>query len=249
MRVPVGPFVVDDLTNGALVDDIVSTWAGSGRSRPVTAFALHVGGLNSRRDASFVASMNDADFVYADGGSTVWLARLAGARDVERAPTTDMGWALLREVGQRLGRPARLALVGGSPGLASRAADVLSAGGAGEAVLCEHGYHDDWAPVLERIRTAAPDVCVVGLGAPREMLWVQRWLGELPPSIVLTSGGWFGHIVGDERRAPRLLRRSGLEWIARLAQAPRRLGPRYALGLWSTAAMTWTALVHDRPRS
>jgi N-acetylglucosaminyldiphosphoundecaprenol N-acetyl-beta-D-mannosaminyltransferase len=44
-------------------------------------------------------------------------------------------------------------------------------------------------------------------------------------------------VVGDEKRAPRLLRRSGLEWIARMAQQPRRLGPRYAKGLVSTAAV------------
>ena len=68
------------------------------------------------------------------------------------------------------------------------------------------------------------------------MVWSQQHRDELPPGLVLTCGGWFGHLVGDEKRAPRLLRRSGLEWIARVAQAPPRLGPRYAQGAGATAA-------------
>ena len=78
---------------------------------------------------------------------------------------------------------------------------------------------------------------MIGLGAPREMVWCQRHRDELPTGLVLTCGGWFGHIVGDERRAPRMLRRSGLEWIARVAQAPKRLGPRYARGAGATALL------------
>jgi exopolysaccharide biosynthesis WecB/TagA/CpsF family protein len=69
------------------------------------------------------------------------------------------------------------------------------------------------------------------------MTWCRHWRDHLPSTVVLTCGGWFGHVAGDERRAPRLLRRSGLEWIARMAQQPRRLGPRYAKGLVSTAAV------------
>jgi N-acetylglucosaminyldiphosphoundecaprenol N-acetyl-beta-D-mannosaminyltransferase len=119
---------------------------------------------------------------------------------------------------------------------------VLEASGAAEVVYTANGYHHDWREPLTRLRESAPDITVVGLGAPREMVWSQRHRDELPHGLVLTCGGWFGHLVGDERRAPRMLRRSGLEWIARLAQAPRRLGPRYARGAGATALLALTAL-------
>lgn len=206
-------------------------------TRPMLVFALHVGGLNHRDDPSFVSAMRAADLVYADGGSIVWLGRRAGGTRIERAPTTDIGWDILRELAVRLERPPRVALIGGSPGLAERAASVLEESGAATVVCTEHGYHDDWSQPLGRVRNAQPDITVVGLGAPLEMVWARRMRDDLPPGVVLTCGGWFGHLVGDERRAPKMLRKPGLEWIARVAQQPTRLGPRYVRGLRSTLAI------------
>lgn len=238
-EVEVGPFWVSDSPRDELVDHVVDlTLRATGR--PAFAYALHVGGLNARRERDFVMAMRQADVVYADGGSVVWLARLAGGERVERAPTTDIGWEVMRGFVGKVGRAPRVALIGGPPGLSERAAAVLADAGVAEAVLTDHGYHDDWSEPLTRLREAAPDITVIGLGAPREMVWSQQHREELPPGLVLTCGGWFGHLVGDEKRAPRLLRRSGLEWIARVAQAPSRLGPRYARGVGATAALAMT---------
>ncbi|UAL30593.1 WecB/TagA/CpsF family glycosyltransferase [Nocardioides rotundus] len=205
-----------------------------------TAYALHVGGLNARGDRDFVTAMRAGDLVYADGGSVVGLARLAGARHIERAPTTDIGWEILRGIASRRGRPARVALIGGPPGLAERAAATIlaEAPGAAEIVATHDGYQQAWSEPLAEVRSANPDVVLVGLGAPREMIWCHEHRSSLPAgAVIVTVGGWFGHVTGDESRAPRLLRRSGLEWIARLAQAPRRLAGRYALGLLSTLVL------------
>jgi N-acetylglucosaminyldiphosphoundecaprenol N-acetyl-beta-D-mannosaminyltransferase len=246
-EVEVGPFRVSDSSRADLVAHLVEL-ARPGVTRPAFAFALHVGGLNARRERDFVVAMRQADVVYADGGSVVWLARLAGGRHIERAPTTDVGWDLFRRFADEVGRAPRVALIGGPPGLAERAGEVLEAAGAVQIVGVEHGFHDDWNEPLARLREAAPDVTVVGLGAPREMVWSEVHRHQLPAGLVLTCGGWFGHVVGDERRAPRVLRRSGLEWIARVAQQPARLGPRYARGLGVTASLAMTTL-RRRPRS
>jgi N-acetylglucosaminyldiphosphoundecaprenol N-acetyl-beta-D-mannosaminyltransferase len=109
-------------------------------------------------------------------------------------------------------------------------------------VHTDHGFHDHWADPLRELAAATPDVTLVGLGAPREMTWCQDNRRELSGRLVLTCGGWFGHLVGDEVRAPRFLRRSGIEWVARLGQAPLRLGPRYARGLYSSIAMSMPML-------
>jgi len=235
-EIEVGPFWVNDCSRADLVDSMAELCM-PGCTRAALAFALHVGGLNARNDRDFVRVMREGDIVYADGGSVVWLARLAGALHVERAPTTDIGWDLLRGFAQRVGRLPRVALIGGPSGLAGRAGVVLETAGVAEVVLVEHGFHDDWTQPLSRLHDAHPDITVVGLGAPREMMWTEQHREVLPPGLVLTCGGWFGHLVGDERRAPRLLRRSGLEWIARVAQSPTRLGPRYARGIWVTAGL------------
>ena len=245
-RFGVGPFTVDDLSYSEVVGAAAKLAAGDRRG-PARAYALHVGGLNHRQNADFVDEMQAAELVYADGGSIVLLAKLAGARCIQRAPTTDLGWDVLRAVGQRLGRPARLALIGGPPGLANRAGAALEDGAAGTVVFESDGFHDDWEPVLDSLLAANADVCLVGMGAPREMLWVRTWYHRLPHILLLTCGGWFGFLAGDERRAGALLRHSGLEWIARVAQSPRRLGARYARGAVSTGVVA-TQTLGDRWR-
>lgn len=253
--VEIGPFRVADRDYRALVNDLVSSsisvavgaslrrqpangdggFAGSRASdRPYVAFALHVGGLNSRRDSEFVSAMTAADAVYADGASVVLLAKLAQGRRIERSGTTDLAWDVLRELGGTLGRPPRVALVGGEPGLAERAGSVLEAEAGVRVVSADHGYHDEWRDVLVGLRTCDADVVIVGLGAPREMLWVQQHRDELPNALIMTCGGWFGFIVAKEKRAPEWMQHAGLEWSYRLAQAPRRLIRRYAVGALTT---------------
>ncbi|MGC3994502.1 MAG: WecB/TagA/CpsF family glycosyltransferase [Propionicimonas sp.] len=192
--------------------------------------------------------MNSAELVCADGGSVVLLGKLAGATRMQRVPTTDAGWDVLKAVGELLGRPTRIALVGAHQEVVTAAATTLVDGGAGDVVLVENGYHDDWTAVLERVREAAPDVLVLGLGAPKEMLWVRDHAPELPACLVMTCGGWFGFLSGTEARAPEFLRKPGLEWLARVGQAPTRLLPRYLRGMATTAVLAAGILVR-RSRS
>lgn len=200
----------------------------SGRARLV--FALHVGGLLHLDKRVFNRALSGADVLYADGAAVVFLARLAGARRMERAPTTDIGIQVLREVSRQLGRPAQVALVGGPSGLARDAGQVLSEEPGVEVVVTHDGYFSDDAAVLDLLHRASPDVVVLGLGMPREALWAYRHRDELPAAVVLTCGGWFGFLTGAELRAPLWLQRAGLEWTYRLAQDFTRLGGRYARG-------------------
>lgn len=242
--VRVGPFPVADLSYWEAVHaaaDLAMDPQG-----PRRFYALHVGGLNAADDREFVAEMNDAELVCADGGSVVLLARLAGAQRIERTPTTDAGWDILDHVGKQLGRKARTALVGGELATVTAAAEALHATAVADIVLVEHGFHDDWTGVLARVHASRPDVIVLGLGAPKEMLWVREHLSELPSTLVVTCGGWFGFLAGTETRAPEMLRRPGLEWIARVAQAPTRLLPRYARGLATCASIAGDTLWNGR---
>jgi N-acetylglucosaminyldiphosphoundecaprenol N-acetyl-beta-D-mannosaminyltransferase len=235
----IGPFQVSDLSRDGVVAAIVSGATSAADQQAWVSYALHVGGLNSRRDKGYLDAMSRADLVYADGMSIIVLAKLAGARAAERAGTTDIGWTVIRELGAALGRPAKVALIGGPEGLTQRAARVIEAEAGAQIVLTEHGYHDDWPPVLERLASSDCDLVFVGLGAPREMKWVDQHREHLPPALVMTCGGWFGFITRDEKRAPQWIRNSGLEWTYRIAQSPRRLVKRYATGALSTM---WLAL-------
>ena len=225
--VPVGPFDVADATRAQVVDLLVAAYR---RQQSFFAFALHVGGLLERKDELYVAAMGWSDLVYADGVSIVSLARAAGATSIERAATTDIGIDLLERLTDGSTRRPRLALVGGPDGLADRAAAALTDRFDLDVVFTTHGFHDDWSAPLQQLEELAPDVVVVGLGAPREMRWVHRNRASLGSALVLTCGGWFGFLAGEESRAPGVVQALHGEWVWRWLQQPRRLARRYVLG-------------------
>lgn len=207
----------------------------TGQARLV--FALHVGGLLHLDSTQYREALSEADLVYADGAAVVALARAGGARHIERAPTTDIGIPALERLGERLGRRPRVAVVGGHDGLAAAAGEVLERAAGVEVVYSHHGYFEIPEQILDDLQRCRPDALVLGLGMPKEALWAHTHREQLPPTVVLTCGGWFGFLTGQERRAPELLQRLGLEWTFRLAQDCRRLSGRYARGLFVSVRM------------
>ncbi|WP_084485261.1 WecB/TagA/CpsF family glycosyltransferase [Serinicoccus marinus] len=197
-------------------------------------YALHVGGLDSLSDPAFRRALEEADLVYADGAAVVLLARIAGSGSITRSATTDIGIPVIRELGRQLARTPRVAMVGGQIQTTNKAADALRAQVDCEVVLVENGYFDDDADLLERVNSVKPDIVVVGLGMPKEALWTHSRREDLPTALILTCGGWFGFLAGEEPRAPQLLRRTGMEWSYRLAHDFPRLRRRYAVGAWLT---------------
>jgi len=182
---------------------------------------------------------------YADGWSIVALARIAGARRIQRSTLTYLAHDLLDHLADRLGRPVGVALLGGPPGVAEKAAASLERDHKLKVVYTADGYAEPaiWEQRLSELRPLEPDVIFVGLGYPREVEWSATYVDSLTSGLVLTAGGFFGYMVGDERIAPRWIRASALEWAWRLSQDPKRLFGRYARGLVNFlrigAAMAW----------
>ncbi|SDC39091.1 N-acetylglucosaminyldiphosphoundecaprenol N-acetyl-beta-D-mannosaminyltransferase [Geodermatophilus telluris] len=229
----------------ATEDDVVVALSEAATA-PVLAFALHVGGLNAVTDPRVVDAYRSGDLTYADGAAIVLLARLSGARSVERAPTTDLGPRVLQahaDAGRR-----RVFLIGGPPGLAEAAGQRLAGDHGLDVVGAVSGYDVDTDALVARLHTTRPDVVIVGLGSPREMLFLSALREALPPAVYLTCGGWFGFVVGHEQRAPAALRGRGLEWVWRLRQHPRRLLGRYARGALTTARLAAVIAVRRASR-
>ena len=84
-----------------------------------------------------------------------------------------------------------------------------------------------------------PHILWVGLGAPKQELWMARMAGELSVPVMIGVGAAFDYLAGTKPYAPALLRHTGFEWLFRLAVEPRRLWRRYLIGnstfLWLVA--------------
>ena len=167
--------------------------------------------------------------VEPDGMPLVWLGRRAGLR-VERVCGPDLMPALI-ERGVPLGRSHYF--YGGAPGVPQALAQrfrslhpALRVAGT-ESPPFRRLDSDEASRVIERINQAAPDYVWVGLGAPKQDLWVAEHRPMLAAAGVLAVGAAFDFHAGTRRRAPGWMQRSGTEWLYRLASEPRRLAARY----------------------
>jgi N-acetylglucosaminyldiphosphoundecaprenol N-acetyl-beta-D-mannosaminyltransferase len=163
----------------------------------------------------------------------IWASRIQGTPLPARVAGSD----LVVTLASALAKADRtLFLLGGQPGIAVRAADSLRERNPGIQVVGTHcppyGYEDD--PIaMDKIRSslaqAKPDFVYVGLPFPKASALVAELRDALPQTWFLGIGISFSFICGDVVRAPRWVQRTGLEWVHRLIQEPRRLGRRYIL--------------------
>jgi N-acetylglucosaminyldiphosphoundecaprenol N-acetyl-beta-D-mannosaminyltransferase len=231
VRVSVANIEFDNVTMSEAVQRIVA-WADvpGGQALVCTGNLDHL--VTLQQDAAFRAAYQEADLVLADGMPIVWISRLArGAGLKERVAGSDLFWELAR-VSHTSG--LRLFFLGGSPGSAQRAADAVQhrypqARVCG--VYCPPFETFETRVEQERIRTiiraARPDVLLVGLGAPKQEKWILAHRDRLGVPVSIGVGGSFEMAGGVISRAPRWMRRVGLEWVHRLLQEPGRMWKRY----------------------
>ncbi len=91
--------------------------------------------------------------------------------------------------------------------------------------------------VQERIAHEKPTALFVTLGQPLQDIWGAEHAAALTDTaLVMGVGGAIDFLTEARRRAPRFLRRLGLEWLWRLVTQPRRFPRilRATFGFWYT---------------
>jgi N-acetylglucosaminyldiphosphoundecaprenol N-acetyl-beta-D-mannosaminyltransferase len=83
--------------------------------------------------------------------------------------------------------------------------------------------------MIEQINAAAAHIVWVGLGSPKQDLWMQRFRSRLNAPLLVAVGAAFDFFTGRQKQAPRWMQQTGLEWAFRLAGEPRRLWRRYLI--------------------
>jgi N-acetylglucosaminyldiphosphoundecaprenol N-acetyl-beta-D-mannosaminyltransferase len=210
----------------------ITSWVGDGQgSRRVMYVNAHV--LNqSLEQPALRTALNEADLVYCDGYGVRLAAKALEVQIPHRMTGADWIWDLagLCEV---LG--LSIYMLGSEPGYAAEAAQRLGARHPDlRLVGAHHGYfevgsaHDE--RVVEDINERRPDILLVGMGTPKQELWVQRNAARLDVGVLWTVGALFDYVSGHTPRAPGWLADNGLEWIFRLAIEPQRMWRRYLLG-------------------
>jgi N-acetylglucosaminyldiphosphoundecaprenol N-acetyl-beta-D-mannosaminyltransferase len=201
--------------------------------------------------AGLQAAYHDASLILADGAPVLWAARLLGRNLPERVPGSDLTPAIFAAASPD--HPLTTYLLGAGPGVAERAAQAIEARWPAVRVVGTYspplGFDKsdgENAAILERIARASPQLLVVGLGAPKQELWVHRFHQRLQARVALCVGASIDFLAGEKPRAPVWMRTTGLEWLHRLCSEPRRLARRYAVDAWRFPQIVARQWIKDR---
>jgi N-acetylglucosaminyldiphosphoundecaprenol N-acetyl-beta-D-mannosaminyltransferase len=189
------------------------------------------------RRADFREAYRQASLVLADGMPIVWASRWLGQPLPERVAGSDLVPSIFASASTN--NTLKVFLLGAEPGVGQRAAErIQHAWPPVEVVGVSSppiGFERDDAAnaaICDQIAGVKPDVLVVGLGAPKQELWVHTHRDRLAAKVAICAGGTIDFLAGKQQRAPVWMRESGLEWLYRLARQPRRLLARYARDAW-----------------
>lgn len=173
-----------------------------------------------------------ADLSVPDGMPPVWLLRASGYDIKQRVYGPDLMLLLCAEAAEK---GWRCFLYGGREGVPELLRDVLTKKFPGLKIVgiysppfrpLDKGEDDK---ICEMINATKPDIIWVGLGAPKQDIWMYEHRDKLDVSVMHGVGAAFDFFTGRVRQAPRWMMNAGLEWLFRLLQEPRRLWRRYTV--------------------
>ena len=184
--------------------------------------------VKASRDESLRRIINDCALINADGMPVVWASRLLGTPLKERVAGVDLFEALMRRSADK---GWRVFLLGAREDVVQAVRDtylrkyphLLIAG-------WRNGYWDgeqEEAEVVEQIRASRADLLFVAISSPKKEIFLGRHQASMRIPFAMGVGGTFDVAIGRVRRAPRWMQKSGLEWLFRFMQEPRRLFRRY----------------------
>lgn len=98
--------------------------------------------------------------------------------------------------------------------------------------LCIAGFHhgyfwDDEYAVVEKIQKSGASMLFVAITSPKKERFINHWRDQLGVKFAMGVGGTFDIVAGITKRAPLWMQKSGLEWLYRVIQEPRRMWKRY----------------------
>ena len=176
------------------------------------------------------AIFNSSGMTTPDGMAVVWLLRLKGHRHVKRVYGPDL---LLATCEHGLKKGYRHYFYGGAPGVADGLIERLSAHCPGLQIAgtLSHPFRpvalEEDREIISQINKSRADIIWVGLGSPKQEIWMHAHLGRITAPVMVGVGAAFDFLSGSKPQAPAWMQRSGLEWLFRLSHEPKRLWPRY----------------------
>ncbi len=191
--------------------------------------------IKLQRNHNFLSAYEIADYKVCDSTILMYASRFLGTPIQEKISGSDL---LPAFCDYHKANPAvKLFLLGGMAGVAQRAQrrinEQFKRDMVVEAFSPSYGFEQNESECLEivqMINRSNATVLAVGVGAPKQELWIAKYKDQLPNiKIFLAVGAAIDFEAGHKDRSPQWMSEMGLEWLYRLLSEPRRLWKRYLI--------------------
>lgn len=201
------------------------------RSHCLSVINVHIC-VSALLDRRLRIMYNKSDVVGIDSMPFVRWARLFFKKDTDRFYAPD----LMLQVSKRLTeKKYTYYLYGGFPGAPEKIENYLRERFDNVNIVGKYSppfrdlSEDEDDELCQTINNLHPDFIWVGLGSPKQDVWIHNHLNKIHGSIFIPSGATFDFFSGRIRQAPEIIRYIGLEWLFRLTQDTKRLWTRYTI--------------------
>lgn len=199
--------------------------------------------IRLEKDEKFRRAYQEAALVLTDGQPLIWISRLLKCPIKEKISGSDLFPRICALAAQN---HYTMYFLGAAEGVAALAAENLMKKNPGLQVIGTYsppyGFEKDSRQVnmvWEKIDEAAPDILIVGLGTPKQEIFLWENRDKLENRLAFGLGASLDFEAGRVKRAPVWMQKNGLEWLYRLCHEPRRLFKRYLVDDVKILSLVW----------
>lgn len=191
--------------------------------------------IKLQSDPDFFRAYESADYKLCDSKILYYVSRFLGSPIQEKISGSDFFPTFYNYHCHN--EDIKIFLLGGQQGVAHKAQQQINTKVGRQIVVGAHspsfGFEtneEECAQIINLIKGSGATVLAVGVGAPKQEKWIQKYKTQLPSiKIFLAVGATIDFEAGNKERAPKWVSEAGMEWLHRLLSEPRRLWKRYLI--------------------
>jgi N-acetylglucosaminyldiphosphoundecaprenol N-acetyl-beta-D-mannosaminyltransferase len=219
-RINIHGVKIHNVTMQEAVETVQKWVAGNGIHAVYTPNAEII--MQAQRNPELKDILNEAGLLIPDGAGVILGSKILKTPLKEKVSGIDLIKNLFRI---SVGKNISYYILGGKPGVADMAAvNILAEYGR----VNIKGYSDGFFKpqeenaLIDSINKIKPDILLVGLGVPKQEIWIHQNMYRLNCKVCIGVGGAIDVLAGTAVLAPEIMRKAGLEWLFRLLREPKR---------------------------
>lgn len=210
---------------------VVQQWISQNKKTYICVTNVYVV-VESQRNKAFLQILQTSGMNVADGMPLVWIGKMLGYSQIERA----YGPMLMKRIcGISQQQGYKIFLYGTTTSTLSLLIQELKQQFPKLIIVGSFAppfrslSEKENKEVFNKINASGAHVVFVGIGTPKQEIWMYQARKKLQANILIGVGAAFDFIAGTKKQAPRWMQQIGLEWLFRMVQEPRRLWKRYLI--------------------